>query len=71
MAGLTWASLRREAVLRIHSSRAACHGINLLCDRALLGAYAAGAADRRPRIVDKAAGEVLGHASRRRAERGG
>ena len=43
--------------------------INLLCDRALLGAYASGKAMADVAIVDKAAAEVLGQVpapSRRR-----
>ncbi|HEV7914392.1 MAG TPA: AAA family ATPase [Albitalea sp.] len=53
----------RKALQRIHRlSRGVPRRINLLCDRALLGAYAGS----RPRveldIVDKAAGEVFGPA---------
>jgi general secretion pathway protein A len=47
-------------VQRIHAlSRGVPRRINLLCDRALLGAYASGAAMVDAAIVDKAAREVL------------
>lgn len=39
--------------------------INLICDRALLGAYATGSAEVTPKIVKKAAREVLGKRERR------
>ncbi len=45
---------------RIHEiSRGVPRRINLLCDRALLGAYAAGQLRVEPAVVDKAAGEVF------------
>jgi general secretion pathway protein A len=55
-----------RAVQRIHAlARGVPRRINLLCDRALLGAYASGKAMADVRIVDKAAAEVLGNASAR------
>jgi general secretion pathway protein A len=49
------------AMQRIHElSRGVPRRINLLCDRALLGAYASGKAMADVSIVDKAAAEVLG-----------
>ena len=67
-AGLTRAvPFDAKAVQRIHTlARGVPRRINLLCDRALLGAYATGTASVDARIVDKAAGEVLGQARRRR-----
>jgi general secretion pathway protein A len=67
-AGLTRAvPFDAKAVQRIHTlARGVPRRINLLCDRALLGAYATGTANVDARIVDKAAGEVLGQARRRR-----
>ena len=61
VAGLTRAApFDRGAVQRIHAlSRGVPRRINLLCDRALLGAYASGAAMVDTAIVDKAAREVL------------
>jgi general secretion pathway protein A len=61
VAGLTRAApFDRGAVQRIHAlSRGVPRRINLLCDRALLGAYASGAAMVDAAIVDKAAREVL------------
>jgi general secretion pathway protein A len=51
----------REAVQRIHRlSRGVPRRINLLCDRAMLGAYSAGKAKVDRRVVDKAAAEVFG-----------
>jgi general secretion pathway protein A len=51
----------KAAVQRIHQrARGVPRRINLLADRALLGAYAEGAAGVDPRIVDKAAAEVFG-----------
>lgn len=48
------------AIERIHEiSRGVPRRINLLCDRALLGAYAAGQLRVEPAVVDKAAGEVF------------
>ncbi len=67
VAGLTTAvPFEAPAVQRIHSiARGVPRRINLLCDRALLGAYASGKASVDLRIVDKAAAEVLGSAQRR------
>ena len=49
------------AMQRIHAlARGVPRRINLLCDRALLGAYASGKAMADVAIVDKAAAEVLG-----------
>jgi general secretion pathway protein A len=54
------------AVQRIHLlSRGVPRRINLLCDRALLGAYASGRSRVDVRIVDKAAKEVTGFSGRR------
>jgi general secretion pathway protein A len=51
----------RKALHRIHRlSRGIPRRINLLCDRALLGAYASGRTSVDRAIVDKAAGEVFG-----------
>jgi len=53
----------RRALQRIHRlSRGVPRRINLLCDRALLGAYATGKATIDRRIVDRAAQEVFGSA---------
>ena len=62
VAGLTSAfPFSKSAVMRIHErSRGVPRRINLLADRALLGAYAEGAAGVDQRIVDKAAAEVFG-----------
>jgi general secretion pathway protein A len=50
----------RKALKRIHSfARGVPRRINLLCDRAMLGAFAGGQATVSARIVDKAAGEVF------------
>ncbi len=50
----------RAALSRIHQlSRGVPRRINLLCDRALLGAYATGTTTVGRSIVDKAAGEVF------------
>ncbi len=50
-----------EAVTRIHSlARGVPRRINLLCDRALLGAYSTGKARVDRKVVDKAAAEVFG-----------
>jgi len=55
-----------QAMQRIHLlSRSVPRRINLLCDRALLGAYASGKAMADVAIVDKAAAEVLGLPHRR------
>ena len=54
----------REAVERIHSlARGVPRRINLLCDRALLGAYSTGKAKVDRKVVDKAAAEVFGKAT--------
>ena len=54
----------RKALHRIHRvSRGVPRRINLLCDRALLGAYASGRASVDRAIVDKAAAEVFGSAA--------
>jgi general secretion pathway protein A len=62
VAGLTGANpFTRRAMQRIHlRSRGVPRRINLLADRALLGAYADGLARVDHRIVDKAAAEVFG-----------
>jgi len=62
VAGLTTAfPFSKSAVQRIHQrARGVPRRINLLADRALLGAYAEGAAGVDQRIVDKAAAEVFG-----------
>jgi general secretion pathway protein A len=62
IAGLTAAlPFDAEAMRRIHVlARGVPRRINLLCDRALLGAYASGKALADVRIVDRAATEVLG-----------
>jgi general secretion pathway protein A len=50
----------RRALQRVHQlSRGVPRRINLLCDRALLGAFAAGKADVDRAIVDRAASEVF------------
>ncbi|MGL6112795.1 MAG: ExeA family protein [Rubrivivax sp.] len=55
-----------QAIQRIHVlSRGVPRRINLLCDRALLGAYASGKALAGVDIVDKAAAEVLAQVPRR------
>jgi len=60
----------RKALSRIHQLTGGVpRRINLLCDRAMLGAYALGTATVDRRIVDKAAGEVFESASF--AQRGG
>ncbi|MCH2241174.1 MAG: AAA family ATPase, partial [Aquabacterium sp.] len=52
-----------EAIRRIHQiSGGVPRRINLLCDRALLGAYATGEAAVSPGIVDHAAEEIFGSA---------
>jgi general secretion pathway protein A len=62
VAGLTSAVPFSDAALRrIHElSRGVPRRINLLSDRALLGAYARGRSAADERIVEKAAGEVFG-----------
>lgn len=53
----------RDALARVHQrSRGVPRRINLLCDRALLGAYAHGSARVGRRLVDQAAAEVFGPA---------
>ncbi len=71
VAGLTRAApFDRAAVQRIHVlSRGIPRRINLLCDRALLGAYASGRAIVDAAIVDKAAREVLQTRGPRRVRR--
>ena len=71
VAGLTRAApFDRGAVQRIHAlSRGVPRRINLLCDRALLGAYAQGVAIVDAAIVDKAAREVLQPRGPRRVRR--
>jgi general secretion pathway protein A len=66
VAGLTTAvPFDAQAVKRIHLLAGGVpRRINLLCDRALLGAYASGRANVDAGIVDKAAAEVLGHSGR-------
>ena len=56
-----------RAVRRIHQlSRGVPRRINLLCDRALLGAYAQGRTQVDRAMVDQAAAEVFGHGERAR-----
>ena len=71
VAGLTGANpFTRRAMQRIHlRSRGVPRRINLLADRALLGAYADGVARVDHRIVDKAAAEVFGPDARLQALR--
>ena len=58
------------AMQRIHAlARGVPRRINLLCDRALLGAYASGKAMADVAIVDKAAAEVLGQPAGRSRRR--
>lgn len=61
VAGMTTAMpFDAKAIARIHQrSRGVPRRINLLCDRALLGAYALGKGTVDRDIVDKAAGEVF------------
>ena len=55
----------RKALRRIHQlARGVPRRINLLCDRALLGAFASGEAVVSARMVDKAAAEVFDPTSR-------
>ena len=55
----------RRALWRIHQrTRGVPRRINLLCDRALLGAFAGGRAQVDRAIVDRAASEVFGPAAR-------
>ena len=62
VAGLTGASpFNKQALARIHKlARGIPRRINLLCGRAMLGAYASGMAGVDRRTVDKAAIEVFG-----------
>jgi general secretion pathway protein A len=62
VAGLTGASpFNKQALARIHKlARGIPRRINLLCGRALLGAYSTGMAQVDRRTVDKAAAEVFG-----------
>ncbi len=62
VAGLTTAlPFNARALHRIHQlARGVPRRINLLCDRALLGAYASGQSTANVSVVDKAAAEVLG-----------
>lgn len=56
-----------QAVRRIHElTRGIPRRINLLCDRALLGAYARGQSRVDRRLLDQAAREVFGQTPRRR-----
>ena len=60
----------RQALERIHAlTRGVPRRINLLCDRAMLGAYARGTHRIGRSIVDKAAGEVFGRVEPRIAKR--
>jgi general secretion pathway protein A len=69
VAGLAMAlPFDRKALQRIHHwSRGVPRRINLLCDRALLGAYASGTTHVGSAIVDRAAREVFGMADAGRA----
>ncbi len=71
VAGLATANpFSKTAMRRIHKhSRGVPRRINLLADRALLGAYADGVARVDPGIVDKAAAEVFGPDQRLQALR--
>ena len=62
VAGLTGAlPFNKRALARIHQlARGIPRRINLLCGRALLGAYASGSSQVDRRTVDKAAAEVFG-----------
>jgi general secretion pathway protein A len=66
VAGLTTAlPFTKRAMQRIHlRARGVPRRINLLADRAMLGAYAEGSPRVEERIVDKAAAEVFGHEER-------
>ena len=67
VAGLSTAlPFNSRALQRIHVlAQGVPRRINLLCDRALLGAYANGQPMANVQIVEKAAAEVLGKATRR------
>jgi general secretion pathway protein A len=69
VAGLSTAlPFNARALQRIHAlAQGVPRRINLLCDRALLGAYASGQSMASAQIVDKAAAEVLGKTTRRAA----
>lgn len=59
----------KDAMQRIHRwTRGVPRRINLLCDRALLGAYAENQAQVNATIVDKAAAEVFPRLARQRAK---
>ena len=61
----------RRAIQRVHKlSHGIPRRINLLCDRALLGAYAAGARQVTKAIVDRAAREVFDVPASGRAQQG-
>lgn len=61
----------RDALARVHQrSRGVPRRINLLCDRALLGAYARGTPRIGRRLVDQAAAEVFGAEAAPAAGRG-
>jgi general secretion pathway protein A len=61
-----------QAVRRIHQlTRGVPRRINLLCDRALLGAYVEGKSKIDPAIVDKASSEVFGTPAAHAPQRGG
>jgi len=66
VAGLTTAlPFTKHAMQRVHErARGVPRRINLLADRAMLGAYAEGSPRVEARIVDKAAAEVFGHQDR-------
>jgi len=68
VAGLTTAVPFTEIALRrIHEiSRGVPRRVNLLCDRALLGAYARGRPAADERMIEKAAAEVFGTSPRKR-----
>jgi general secretion pathway protein A len=71
VAGMTRAiPFDARALQRIHQlSRGVPRRINLLCDRALLGAYASGRTDVDAGILDKAASEVFDRPPSSRAQR--
>ena len=71
VAGMTTAMpFDAKALQRIHElSRGVPRRINLLCDRALLGAYSSGRGQADREIVEKAAGEVFGRRVRNARKR--
>ena len=73
VAGITGGHpFERAAMRRVHHwSRGVPRRINLLCDRALLGAYASGQGEIGVEIVDKAAREVFDQAAPAAPARGG